>query len=181
MKKLVLSLIPAIILSGIIAGVYARSAREFLTEEETESIQIKQEIGPRIQAYLSFAALRLKSAEARLLGAATEPGDPLEYFTPEDMLDGYYRIMNSVMLNLEEAARKAGGPDNSDIRKTLKELYKSTETSLRRLEFLEKLATEQNKQELLRLIHRAVDITNGAHEGAGYGLSEKSDAAGKKE
>jgi len=179
-KKLAFSLFSAILLSGIIAGVSALSAREFLTEEEIELIRIKQKIDPRIKAYLSFAALRLKSTEARLLGAGIEPGDPLEYFTPEDMLDGYYRIMNSVMLNLEETARKAG-PNGGDILNTLKELHKRTEESLRQLEFLEKLATKQNKPELLRLIHRAVDITNGAHEGAEYGLAEKSGASGKKE
>lgn len=168
---LVLSL--ALLLTMHIAGASARPAREFLTEEEIELIQIKQEIHPRIKKYLSAAALRLKSTEARLRGEETLPEDPLGYFTPEDMLDGYYRILKSVMANMDDANQRANS-DGNGIRKALKELRKRSKESLRQLEYLEKLAQEQDKKELLRLIHRAIEITNSAYEGADYALSEES-------
>jgi len=149
--------------------------REFLTEEEINKVRAKQEIGPRVEYYLEAAKLRLESASARLEGEETLPGDPMEYFTPEDMLDGYYRILNSVMLNLEDAYQKSN-PDSDGIKKALKELRKRTEECQRRLDILETLAEEQNNKELLRLIDRAIDITNGAYEGARHALEEETGA-----
>jgi len=172
MKQVVLLLSLALLWTIHIADASTRPAREFLTEEEIELIQIKQDIDPRVKTYLRAAEMRLKATEARLLGEETEPGDPLEYFTPEDMLDGYYRILDSVMSNLDNANQRAYG-DGIGIQKALKELRKKTKESLRMLEFLEKLAKKQEKKELLRLIGRAMEITNGAHEGAAYALSDE--------
>jgi hypothetical protein len=179
-KKNVLSLSLALSLTVTVTGIFARPAGEFLTEEEIELIQINQKVDSRIKLYLKAAALRLKSTEARLRGKETEPGDPLEYFTPEDMLDGYYRILNSVMFNLDDAYQNVNR-ENNRLKKALKALQKSTKESLSELEFLEKLAKEQNKSELLRLIRRAIEITNGAHEGAADALSEKPPASEKNE
>ena len=80
------------------------------------------------------------------MGEETEPGDPLEFFTPEDMLDGYYRILNSVMLNLEDANEKPR-PDSDGIRKALKELRKRAEKFLPQLELLQKIAEEREDKE----------------------------------
>lgn len=173
MRAIVFALLTALILSGLTTGIIPAKTREFLTEEEITLIQIKQRIDPRIKAYLEFASMRLKSAESRLLGEETEPGDPLEYLTPEDMLDGYYQIMNSVMLNLQDA-HEGIREDTNSIRKALKELRKRTEESLRRLEFLKRLAQDREDKELLRLIGRAEEITKGAHEGAAHALEEKT-------
>ena len=74
-----------------------------------------------------------------MLGEETLPGDPLEFFTPEDMLDGYYRILNSVMLNLDDANQKAVR-DSNGLRKALKELRKRSKEALKKLDYLEKLA-----------------------------------------
>jgi hypothetical protein len=178
-KKTILSLSVALFLT-VTVTIFARPAREFLTDEEIELIQINQKVDSRIKLYLKAAALRLESTEARLQGKETEPGDPLEYFTPEDMLDGYYRILNSVMLNLDDAYEKTNR-DNSGLKKALKALQKSTKESLSKLEFLEKLAEEQNKTELLRLVRRATEITNGAHEGAAGALKEKPPTSEKNE
>ena len=173
MIKIVSVLFAAIFLLGFHLFAFASGSREYLTEEEITLIQIKQRIDPRVKAYLKAAALRLRSAEARLRGEETEPGDPMEYFTPEDMLDGYYRILNSVMLNLEDANEKPR-PDSDGIRKALKELRKRAEKFLPQLELLQKIAEEREDKELLRLIGRAVDITNGAFEGAKYALEDKT-------
>ena len=180
MKKTAPSLFLALFLTVTVTDILARPAREFLTDDEIELIQINQKIDSRTKLYLRAAALRLKSTEARLQGKETEPGDPLEYFTPEDMLDGYYRILNSVMFNLDDAYEKVNR-DYNGLKKALKALKKSTEESLSELELLEKLAKEQNKTELLRLVRRAIEITNGAHEGAADALSEKPPTSEKNE
>jgi hypothetical protein len=157
----------------------ARGSREFLTEEEIALVQAKQKIGPRVEYYLRIAALRLESARARLQGEETLPGDPLEYFTPEDMLDGYYKIMNSVMLNLEDAYRKSGY-DAASMQKVMKELRDRTEEGGRSLEVLETLAKERDDEQLLRLIARAKEITTGAHEGAAEALQAIEEESGEK-
>ena len=96
--------------------------REFLTEKEIEQIQVNNEIHIRVKLYLDFAASRLKVAEERLSGKESEPGDPFEFFTPEDMLAGYYRILESVMLNLEDAYQKTDAMERSKVQKALKTL-----------------------------------------------------------
>jgi hypothetical protein len=158
--------------AGLALSAAQRGSREFLTEEEIAVVQAKQQIGPRVEYYLRIAGLRLDSSLARLKGEETLPEDPLEYFTPEDMLDGYYRILNSVMLNLEEEYQKSGY-DAARMQKVIKELHKRTEECSRRLEVLETLARERNDEELLRLIARAAGITDGAHEGAVNALQEE--------
>jgi hypothetical protein len=173
MKQARILLFLILLLTICMDSLPAGPAKEFLTEEEVELIQIKQEIDPRIKSYLAAALLRLESAEARMLGEETLPGDPLEYFTPEDMLDGYYKILNSVMVNLDDANQKATR-DSNGLRKALKELRKRSKEALKRLEYLEKLAKEQDKKEMVQLIQRAVEITQGAQEGADYALSEKT-------
>ena len=72
-------------------------AKEFLTPDEIFKIQEAQEVEKRIKIYMDAAALRLKTAEERLQGKESVAGDPLEFFTVQEMLDGYNRIIRSVM------------------------------------------------------------------------------------
>ncbi len=166
-------------------------AKEFLTDKEIEKIQDNREIDLRVKIYLDAAALRLKTAEERLVGKETEPGDPLEFFTPEDMLDSYFRIIKSVMANLDDAAthkpmlarKEAPSADPQDwqkrIGKALKNLRSSTEHAADELQILKKLAEEKKKEELWNLVNNAIEITSGAHEGAVYGLSKQPDSPNK--
>ena len=180
MRSLLLTVLMGTISAGPALCAFSSASREFLTQEEIAVVQGKQKIGPRIEYYLRIAALRLESARARLEGEETLPGDPLEFFTPEDMLDGYYRILNSVMLNLEEAYQKSGF-DVASLQKALKELDKRTEEGSRALGVLETLAKERDNEELQRLVARAADITRGAREGATQALRSLEEESGKKE
>ena len=168
----------ALILTGIFAS-FASPEKEFLTDKEIAKIQEYQEIDARMKIYMEAAALRLKTAEERLVGKEPAEGDPLEFFTPEDMLDGYYRIMRSVMFNMDEAFQK-GGPDRERLGKALKTLKGATENAGKELEVLKKIAEEKQKEELWNLVNKAIDITNGAHEGAEYGLSKQPAPSDKK-
>ena len=87
MKRAVLSLIAAILLTGTATTAFGNRDGEFLTEAEIKAIRKNQKIDPRVKLYLRYALLRLTSAQARMAGQETLPGDPLEYLTPEDMLD----------------------------------------------------------------------------------------------
>jgi len=144
--------------------------KEFLTDKEIQLIQDAQDVDLRIKIYLDAAALRLKTAEERLYGKESLEGDPLEFFTPEDLLDGYYRILRSVMFTLDEAFQKPGS-DRAKLRSALKRLKKHTEQAAKDLEVLKKLSEERQKEELWNLVNKAIDINSGAYEGAESGLS----------
>ena len=171
MRTVIRILILFLMLCCTVPASFTRSSGEFLTEEEITIVQTKQKIEPRVKYYLEIARLRLGSAIARLKGEESVPGDPMEYFTPEDMLNGYYRILDSIMQNLEDAYQRPL-PDSGGIKKALKELKKRTEECRRQLDLLKVLAEEHNNGEMLRLIERAVDITAGANEGATLALED---------
>jgi hypothetical protein len=169
--------------------------KEFLTDKEIEKIQETHAIDARVKVYMAAAALRLKTAEERLTGKEPEAGDSLEFFTPEDMLDSYSRILKSTMMNLDDAANmdaaalarerklleedcgaKCGPgearPNRELIGKALKHLKSETEKDAGQLEILKRIAEEKKKEALWNLINSAIDITKGAHEGAEYGLTK---------
>ncbi len=146
--------------------------KEFLTPQEITKIQDAQEIEKRIKIYMEAAELRIKSAEDRLNGKESAEGDPLEFFTVDDMLDGYYRIIRSVMLNLDDAAQKRG-TDASKLTKALKNLKDTTERAGRQLEELKKIAEDKKLEKTWNLINQAIDINKGALEGAEIALSSR--------
>jgi hypothetical protein len=150
---------------------FSRPEKEFLTDKEISAIRENQEIGSRIRIYMDAAALRLKSAEERLTGKEPAQGDAFEFLTPEDMLDGYYRILKSVMSNLDEIYRSPRR--NEGFTSALKTLKGSTEKAVDQLRILKKIAEDQKKEQLWNLVNKAIDITNGAHEGAAQGLSQQ--------
>ncbi len=174
------SFFPLLPLALLLAGAASGSPRkEFLTEKEIALIQQAQEIDERTKVYMNAAALRLKTAEDRLVGKEPAAGDPLEFFTPEDMLDGYYQIIKSVMMNMDEAFQKPHA-DREKVRKALNTLKAGTESGGKELEILKKIAEEKKKEDLWNLVNNAIDITSGAHEGAEYGLSKLPAAPDKK-
>lgn len=173
----------ASILAALVTGASsstAVSAKEYLTAKEIEQIQDAQEIEKRVKIYLEAAALRLKKAEERLNGKETTPGEPLEFFRPEEMIDGYYQIMRSVMMNLDDAVQKESGSERENLGKALKNLKESTEKAEKGLAILKRIAEDRKLEELWNSVNKAIDITGGAHEGAELGLSRFPAAAKKK-
>ena len=161
-------------LLGMMISVVARPAqtKEFLTPGEIEKIQDAQEINLRVKIYMEAASLRLKTAADRLAGKESAPGDPLEFFSVEDLIDGYYRILRAVMLNLDDAARKpAADPDK--LQAALKNLKAVADASVKPLEFLKKTAEETRREEMWKLAVQAIEINNGAREGAAAAIKKK--------
>jgi hypothetical protein len=180
MKQFLLHLLPMIMwICGSFSASFA-SEKEFLTDIEIETIQLNQEINLRVKFYLEFAESRLKAAEDRLNGIEPVEGDPFELMTPEDMLDGYYGIFRSIMMNLDDANQNPNPRVEPKIRQALKALKDSTKKNLTQLEILKKISEEKLKEDLWNRVNRAIDITNGAHEGAENALSKNPEPANKK-
>jgi hypothetical protein len=167
-----------VLLGAVLLGVCfirtGAAAKEFLTPLEIQKIQDAQEIDDRMKVYLEAAALRLKTAEERLTGKESQPGDPLEFYTVEEMLDGYYRCLKSVMLNLDEAVQKPR-TDPARLKKALKNLKDSSEKAGKDLAVLKKLTEEKLLEKPWNLVKQALDITQGARDGAELGLSQFSE------
>lgn len=159
---------------GLMIAASARPgpAKDFLTPQEIAKIQDAQEVDQRVKVYLEAAALRLKTVADRLAAKESMPGDPLEFFSVEDMLDGYYKILHAVMLNLEDASRNPK-TDQKKFQSAMKNLKAATEVAGRQLELLKKTTEDQRKEEAWKLIGKAIEITNGAREGAANAVSKK--------
>jgi len=153
------------------ASIRQAPAKEFLTPDEIVKIQDAQEIDLRVKIYLQAAALRLKTVADRFAGKESAQGDPLEFFTVEDMLEGYYQILRAVMLNLDDASRKPG-VDPAKIHAALKGLKAATDAAANQLEALKKTAEAKQREEAWNLIVKAIEINKGAQEGAATALKK---------
>ena len=161
-------------LLGMMISAVARpvQTKEFLTPVEIEKIQDAQEISMRVKLYMEAASLRLKTGADRLAGRESAPGDPLEFFSVEDMIDGYFRILRAVMLNLDEASRKSAA-DPEKLLAALKNLKAVADASVKPLEALKKSAEETRREEMWKLVVRAIEINDGAREGAAAAIKKK--------
>lgn len=180
MKKLLLRLIPALLWCTSLFTAPVSEAKDFLTDAEINVIQENQEIHLRVKFYLQFASLRLKAAEDRLNGIEPAAGDPFELLTPEEMLDAYYRILRSVMLNLDDIYLHGDVRNMPKVRQALKTLKGSSEKALTQLNILKRIAEEKKKEELWDLVNQAIDVTKAAHEGAEAALAKDSDTPAKQ-
>ena len=153
-------------------------AKEFLTPEEIEKVQNAREIGARVGVYLEAASLRLQSAENRLAGKESEPGDPLEFATPQEMIDAYYRIIRSIMFNVEEAFERPD-TDPESLSQALKNLKKGGEKAAKDLNVLRKLCEEKRDAEAWNAVAECTKITSAAVEGAKLGISKLDGKKGR--
>jgi hypothetical protein len=180
MKQCLVYLLSVLLIGRVLIPGACAAEREYLTNEEIQKIQDNQEINLRIKLYLEFAALRLKTAEDKLNGVEFPELDPFELALPEELLDAYYRIIRSVMINLDDAYQNADRRKAHKVQSALKALKGSTEKALVRLGILKRIAEEKKKEELWELVNKAIDITKGAREGAELGITKDADTDAKK-
>lgn len=166
------------VIGALILTAGTGGAKEFLTDKEIEKIQDNQEIDKRTKIYLEAAQLRLKTAEERLNGKESVAGEPLEFFSVEDLIEGYFFIFRSIMLNLDGAVQNPG-TDRDKLEKALKALKEDTGKRAKDLEILKTMAEDRKMEELWNLISRAIDVTTGAREGSELGLSQFSSSKKK--
>jgi hypothetical protein len=175
MAILLLSLLPGPFHLRMARGV----PREFLTPNEITKIQQTHEIDQRIRIYLEAAALRLKTAQERFAGKESAEGDPLEFFSVADMIGGYNRIMESITLNLDDAFQRS--PKDADkLRSALSALKEAAEKAEKGLAILKKQAEEKLNEPVWNLVNQALEITQGAREGAESGIATLPEPPAKK-
>ena len=154
----------------LVAAPGAR-ARDFLTEKEITKMKNIQDIDKRTGIYMDAAALRLSTALDRFEGKESEPGDAMEFYSRQEMLDDYYKIMDRVMLVVGDAFESPRRRENINIKKALQTLKSESSANLKRLSALMKLAEEKDEEELWNSVNKALDITGGVLDGADEGLS----------
>lgn len=149
----------------------ATSGRELLTGKEIEQLRLYRELDKRVEIYLKAAELRLDTLRQRLAGQESKEGDPLEFQSTLDLLEGYISAMRSIMANIDEAVgyryKKEFG---RELVKALEKLKESSEKYQPRLEEILKEAAKRKDQQLYRQAERAIELTRGASEGASIGL-----------
>lgn len=147
----------------------AISGRELLTGKEIEQLRLYRELDKRVEIYLKAADLRLDTLRQRLAGQESKEGDPLEFQSTLDLLEGYISAMRSIMANIDEAVgyKKEFG---RELVKALEKLKESSEKYQPRLEEILKEAAKRKDQQLYRQAERAIELTRGAAEGASIGL-----------
>lgn len=180
MKKILPQLIPVLLWCAAQVPASASPDKDFLTDAEITVIQDNQEIHLRVKFYLQFAELRLKTAEDKLNGIEPAAGDPFELLTPEEMLNAYYRILRSVMINLDDTYSHGNNRNMPKIRQALKTLKSSSEKALVQLNILKRIAEEKKKEELWDLVNQAIDVTEAAREGAEAALAKDPDTPAKQ-
>jgi hypothetical protein len=154
-------------------------AKEFLTPEEIEKVQFSQEIDARIKAYIEAAEMRLKMARERFGGLESQEGAPLEFFSVAEMIEGYNSIIQSVMMNLEDAYQNKS-TDREKLRAALTLLRDSAKNAENALTVLKKMAEERLDEKVGNQVNQAIEMTKDALEGAESGLSELPVPAKKK-
>ena len=158
----------AILLSAAGSGV---QARDFLTDAEIRRVQSTQDIERLTGIYMDVSASRLRTAQDRFEGRESKPGDALEFYSQEDMLDDYFIIMDRVMLIVGDAFESPRARENVNIKRALNLLKSKSPDNLKRLSILKNLAEEKQKNGLWNRINRAIDITNDVLDGAEEGLA----------
>jgi len=163
-------------LPGVVALIFFAAgsgalARDFLTEKEITKMKNTQDIDKRTGIYMDAASLRLRTALDRFDGKDSEPGDELEFYSIQDMLEDYYKIMDRIMLVVGDAFESPRSRENINIKKALQALKSESSGNLKKLAGLMKLAEEKQNEELWNRVNSAIDITRGVLDGAEEGLS----------
>ena len=164
LKCLLLSSIALMMTPGMLA-------RDFLTDQEIRLMQNVQPIDKRTGVYMDAAAVRLQTAKDRFEGKESDPGDALEFYSQEEMLEDYYQILEHVMIVVDEAFDEPRRRENINIKKALQNLKSAMSRNLGRLAALKRQAEGKKKEELWNRINSAIDITDGIRDGADEGLS----------
>jgi hypothetical protein len=150
-------LLPAIL--GIFLPLQVASARDYLTDKEIELIQDTQSVASRARIYMEAAALRIKTAQDKLSNKEYAEGDPMEFLTPEDVLNDYGKILRSLQFTLESAIESPRHKGYETIGKALKYLKEETPKELRELKVLLQIAVEKHRDTFAERIKDAIDAT----------------------
>jgi len=161
-------IVAAFLFFTVVSGTWAR---DFLTEKEITKMQDTQDVDKRTSIFMNAASLRLQTVLERFNGKDSEPGDALEFYSPQDMMDDYYKIMDRIMLVTGDAFESPRLRENINIKKALQTLKSESSGNLKKLAKLMQLAEEKQNKEIWDSVNSAIEITRGVLDGADKGLS----------
>lgn len=146
------------------------------TEEEFTKVQYAQELVKRTEVFLEIAERRLEEVERRRAGKVWEEEEPnpLELYMYEDLLHGYVRAVDGIMVNIDTHAR-SGRVEEKDLMKALEKLNEKIGTFIERLQGMEDLVREQLDQRFYEEWREALKTSDIARKGAAFGLGATKD------
>jgi hypothetical protein len=145
------------------------------TNVETQKLRDNQDLGHRVGILLTIAETRLAEIGRRMKKqewTEKEP-NPLEFYTPEQMIHAYERAVDAVMINIDEKAKYKLAPPK-EIRKALEKLSEKITAFEPQLAPVKELAVQTKDEILYREVLRAEKTTGIARKGALYGLGAPS-------
>ena len=164
-------ILPAVFALLLFAPLSDARARDFLTEIEITQLRNAPNIDKRTDIYMDAALMRLRSVQDRFEGKESEPGDAMEFYSQQDMLDDYTEIMNRVVLIVGDAFEMPHHRENTGIKRALNILKSKCSESFNRLAELRKNAEKKQLKSLLNNINHTIDVINDILDGAKEGLA----------
>lgn len=144
-------------------------SREFLSEKEIDQIREAQELDRRTELYLKFAALRLAAFKSRMAGFESKEGDPMEFYSPADMIYGFGQCLRAVEDTIDDALTSKR-VEAKPLVKALNLLKDYATQSLPELDKATQLAVNKKDEALYKSVQKAIEITKAAVEGSTEGL-----------
>lgn len=146
------------------------------TEDEFTKVQYAQELVKRTEVFLEIAESRLDEIERRRDGREWEEEEPnpLELYMYEDLLHGYVRAVDGIMVNIDNHAR-CGRVEEKDLMKALEKLDEKIDGFIERLQAMEDLVRKQLDKGFYEKWREALKTSDIARKGAAYGLGAPKD------
>ncbi len=141
------------------------------TDAEYEKLRDAQEIRNRVKVFLEIAESRLDELDRRREEREwdKEEDNPLEFFTPGQLLRAYNRAVVGTMVNIDERAKYKTSPEK-DIRKALEAVNKKASEFIPRLESVRQYAIDRKDEELFLEWREAKKQSDIALKGSQFGL-----------
>ncbi|MFQ5740356.1 MAG: hypothetical protein ACE5JX_15215 [Acidobacteriota bacterium] len=144
------------------------------TQAEYEKIQLAQKLSNRVKVFLKIAESRLREISTRIRDHQEKEQDPkesnpLEFFTPAQMVHAYSKAIDGVMVNIDDRAKRKT-ESKKEIHKSLKQLNKRILKFIPQLEAFQEFALQTRDEELYREVQKAMKTSDIARKGSQLGL-----------
>ena len=163
--------------SAILPGLQERRRRgsgirgDQFTDTEYDKVQDAQKLKDRVKIFMEIAESRLVEIERRREGIEWK-GDkenPLEFYTPAQMVHAYDRSISGTMIFIDEKATRRLEKEK-EIKKALTVLNKKMQEFIPRLEPIRQQAIDAKDEELFIEIRSAMTNSEKALKGSQLGL-----------
>ncbi len=146
-------------------------AQDWLTPLELEQFRETEGGDKRIAFYLKVIKLRIESASQRLAGKSSKPGDPLEFFSINDMANSCFQALRASMVEIQDqiSYRHLRGPELVGGLKALKAAAKSLQPFFQNMQ---KVAIEKKDETLYKMAKDGLEYCDSALRGVETALKK---------